>query len=222
MNSATRVDELFARLAVGDQIGDRNALQRVLFGKSGDLRAAHDRAVVVDQLADRRHRLDAGEPAKIDRRLGMAGAHQHAAIFGDQRKDMARPDKIGAAGIVVGEITDRRGAVFGRDAGCRAVAVIDRNGKGGAVNRVVVGDHRRQMEPPSDLPGQRRADDAASMADDKRHLFRRGVDRGNDQITLVLAVVVIGDDDDLAGGECVDRLADTGLGQFILSQTPPG
>ena len=205
-------DELLARLAVGDQIGDRDALQRVLLGEGGDLRPAHDRAVVVDQLADRRHRLDVGEPAQIDRRLGMTGAHQHAAILGDQRKDVARPDKIGPAGIAIRQIADRRGAVVGRDAGRRAVAVIDRDGKGGAVDRVVVGDHRRQMEAPGDLAGQRRTDDAAGMADDERHLLRRRVDRGEDQITLVLAVVVIGDDDDLAGGERVDRLADTGLG----------
>ena len=165
--------ELFARLAIGDQIGDRNALQRVLLGEGGDLRAAHDRAVVVDQLADRRHRLELGEPAEIDRRLGMARAHQHAAILGDQRKDVARPDEIRAAGIVVGELADRRGAVVGRDAGRRAVAVIDRDGKGGAVDRVVVGDHRRQVQAPRDLAGQRRADDAAGVADDERHLFRR-------------------------------------------------
>ena len=135
--------ELFARLAVGDQIGDRNPLQRVLLGKGRDLRPAHDRAVVVDQFANRRHRLDLGEPAQIDRRLGMAGAHQDAAILGDQRKDVAGPDKIAAAGIAVGEVADRRGAVFGRDAGRRAVPVIDRDGKGGAVDRVAVGDHRR-------------------------------------------------------------------------------
>ena len=180
---------------------------------AGDLRPAHHRAVIIDQLADRRHRLEAGEPAEIDRRLGMARAHQHPAILGDQRKDMARPDKIGAAGIAVRQIADRRGAVVGRDAGRGAVAVIDRNGKGGAVDRIIVGDHRRQMQAARDLGRQWRADDAAGMADDERHLLRRGVDRSDDQIALVLAVVVIGDDDDLAGGERVDRLADTGLGQ---------
>ncbi len=125
---------------------------------------------------------------------------------------MAGPHEIRASRIAIRQIADRRGAVVGRNAGRRAVAVIDRNGKGGAVDRVIVGDHRRQMEPPGDLAGQRRTDDAAGMADDERHLLRRGVDRGEDQIALVLAIVVVGDDDDLAGGERIDRLADTGLG----------
>ncbi len=81
------------------------------------------------------------------------------------------------------------------------------------MDRVIVGDHRRQIQPPCDLAGQRRTDDAAGMADNERHLFRRRVHRGEDQIALVLAVVIVGDDDDLAGGERLDRLADTGLGQ---------
>ena len=203
--------QLFARLAVGDQIGDRDALQRVLLGKARDLRAAHHRAVVIDQFADRRHRLDPGEPAEIDRRLGMARAHQHPAILGDQREDVPRPDKIGAAGIAVRQVADRRGAVLGGNAGGGAVAIVDRNGKGGAVDRVIVGDHRRQVQAARDLAGQRRADDAAGVAHDERHFLGRGMDRGDDQVALVLTVVVIGDDDDLAGGERLDRFADTGL-----------
>ena len=48
-------------------------------------------------------------------------------------------------------------------------------------------------------------------------------DRGDDQVALVLAVVIVGDDDDLAGGERLDRLADTGLRHVRSSpQRPPG
>ena len=210
--------QLLARLAIGDQIGDRDPLQRVLLGEGGDLRPAHDRAVVIDQFADRRHRLEGGEAAQIDRRLGMARAHQDAAILGDQRKDVAGPDKIGAAGIAVGERADRRGAVVGRDAGRRAVAVIDRDRKGGAVDRVAVGDHRREMQPPRDLAGHRRTDDAAGVADDKRHLLGRRMRRRKDQVALVLAVVIIGDDDDLATGEGVDGVAHAILRHVLCSR----
>jgi hypothetical protein len=52
---------------------------------------------------------------------------------------MAGPDKIGASGIAVGERPDRRGAVFGGNPGGGAMAVIDRNGKGGAIGRIAVG-----------------------------------------------------------------------------------
>ena len=79
------------------------------------------------------------------------------------------------------------------------------------------------MQPPGDLAGQRRADDAGGMADDKGHLLRRRVRRREDQVALVLTVVVIGYDDDFAAGESIDRLPDTGLGHgSALPITPPG
>ena len=34
----------------------------------------------------------------------MAGAHQHAAFLGDQRKNMTRTHEVGGAGIAVGEM----------------------------------------------------------------------------------------------------------------------
>src|SRR5712691_10488935 len=125
---------------------------------------------------------------------------------------MTGADEIGAAGIAVGETADRRGAILGGDAGGRAVAVIDRDRKRGAVDRVAVGDHRREVQPARDLAGHRGADDAAGMADDERHLLRRGMGGGDDQIALVFAVVIIGDDDDLAAGKGVDGFPDARLG----------
>jgi hypothetical protein len=44
------------------------------------------------------------------------------------------------------------------------------------------------------------------------------VHRCEDQVALVLAVVVIGDNDDLAAGECIDHLRDTGLRHGLISR----
>ena len=90
--------------------------------------------------ADRRQ---PGEPAEVDRRLGMAGAHEHAAILGDQRKDVAGADEIAGAHIAVGERAHRVGALLGRDAGRQPVPDVDRDREGGAERRVV-------LPPPSD------------------------------------------------------------------------
>ena len=153
----------------------------------------------------------------------MAGAHQHPAILGNQREDVAGPDKVRTAGIAVGEVANRRGAVVGRDPGRRTVPIIDRNGEGGAVDRLAVGDHRRQLEAPGDLCRQRRADDARGVADDEGDLLGRRVYRREDQVAFVLTVVVVGHDDDFASGEGGDGLPDTGLGHgFALPTTPPG
>ena len=59
--------------AYGHQVGD----------------AGH-RAVVVGDLADDPGRDQAREAGEVDRRLGVAGALQHAAGLGPQREDVAR------------------------------------------------------------------------------------------------------------------------------------
>jgi hypothetical protein len=39
------------------------------------------------------------------------------------------------------------------------------------------------------------------MPDDECHLFGRTQGRGNDKVTLTLAIIIVGDDDDRAFGE---------------------
>ena len=88
------------------------------------------------------------------------------------------------------------------------MADIDRDGEGGAERRVVVGDHRLQLEAAGLGARQRGADDAGGVADDEGELLGRGMGGGEDQVALVLAVVVVGDDDDLAALEGGDGLGD--------------
>ena len=152
------------------------------------------------------------QPAQVDRGLGVPGAHQHAAVLGDQRKDVAGTHEVGGARIVVGEVAHRRDAVVGRDAGGGAVLVVDRDGEGGAVRRVVLGDHRGKAQPMRGRGRKRRAHDAAGVADDEGHLLRRGVHRGHHEVAFVLAVVVVGDDHDLAAAEGFDGGGDALLG----------
>ena len=120
------LDQAFARLTIGDEVSHRNLLELVLFGEGGDLRPDHDRAVVIGQFADHADRRQAGQFAEIDRRLGVAGAHQHPAVARDQRKDMAGPHEIIGAEIIIGEAAHGIGALFGRNAGGQAVLDIDR------------------------------------------------------------------------------------------------
>ena len=60
------------------------------------------------------------------------------------------------------------------------------------------------MQAPRGVPRQRRADDAAGIANDEGHLLRSRMDRGEHEIALVLAVVVVGDGNDLALGKGLD------------------
>ncbi len=108
---------------------------------------------------------------------------------------MAGPHEIRRAAVAVGERAHRVGALLGGNPGGEAVADIDRDGEGGAERRIVERHHRVEVQPPRLLGRQRRADDAGGVADDERHLLGRAQARGDEQIALVLAIVVVGDDD---------------------------
>ena len=68
--------------------------------------------------------------------------------------------------------------------------------------------HRQQAEPVADLAGQRHAQVAGGVADHERDQFGRGLLGGEDQVALVLAVLVVDDDDRLARRDVGDRALD--------------
>ena len=119
------------------------------------------RAIVpssLHDLADHRRRREAGEPRQVAARLGVSGAHQHAAGLRDEREDVARlHDVVRAARRARPRpapcARGRRG-----DAGGDAFGGLDRDGEVGAVRRAVVRHHRRQVELPAALLGERQAD----------------------------------------------------------------
>ncbi len=179
----------------------------MLGGEGFDLRPDHHRAVVVGELADHRRRLEAGEPTKIDRRLGVAGAHQHPALARDQRKDVAGADEVARAHVGVGERPHGVAALLGRYAGRHAVLDVDRDGEGGAKRRVVHRHHRRQLQSARVIAENRRANDAAAVTDDERHLLGGAGRGGDDHVAFVFAIVIVGDDNNLAARDRLDRLA---------------
>ena len=92
------------------------------------------------------------------------------------------------------------------------MAHVDRDGEGGTERGVVFRHHGIEMQVARLLDAERRADDARRVADDEGHLLRRAERGGDEQVALVLAVVVVGHDDDLALGEGLDRRIDFGVG----------
>ena len=60
--------------------------------------------------------LSAGEPRDLDRGLGMAGAHQHAAVARHQREDVAGDRQVGPGRLGVDRDLDGARPVGRRDA----------------------------------------------------------------------------------------------------------
>jgi hypothetical protein len=202
--------------------------QAVLGADLQQVRNARHGAVVVHDLADHGGRGQAREGGEVDRRLGLAGALEHAALPGAQGKDMAGAQQVLGAGRRVDGGQDGGGAVGGRDAGGGLAARLDRDREGGAERGGVVLDHQGELQLLAAVVGEGEADQAAPVAG--HEVDRLGGDLvGRDgEVALVLAVLVVDDDDDPPLAELDDRLLDGseggvgGHGDLASEAVPPG
>ena len=204
-------DPLHERLgtsAVGDQVRDRHQRQAVLVGEPAQLGQPGHRPVVVDHLGDDARGGQPGQPGQVHRRLGVPGPAQDAAVDGAQREDVPRPGELVGLGGRVDQHPDRAGPVGGRDAGVDAVAGVDRDGVGRALAVLVHRGHRRQLQPVQVATLHRHADHAGGVADREGQQCGGGLRRGEDDVPLVLAVLVVHDDHGLAGRDVGDRPLD--------------
>ena len=69
-------------------------------------------------------------------------------------------------------------------------------------------DHQRQLQLVEPLALDRQADHAARVADHERHRLGRDLLGRHDEVALVLAVLVVDDDDDLAARDRGDGVLD--------------
>ena len=121
------------------------------------------------------------------------------------RDDVLRPARR------VDRHRDGARAVGGRDAGGDALARLDRDGEGGLVARAVVLRHQRQAELLDPLAGQRQADQAARVLGHEVDRFGRGALRRDDEVALVLAVLVVDQDEHPALAGFLDDVLGRGL-----------
>ncbi len=103
---------------------------------------------------------------------------------------------------------DRVRAVVRRDAGRDALPGLDGHRERGAERRLVPVGHLAQPELVAALLGEAEADEAARVRDHEVDGLRRRELRGDREIALVLAILVVDDDDELAGTDVLDRLLD--------------
>ena len=127
----------------------------------------------------------------------------------DQREYVAGPRQIRGASVARHRGPNGARAVGRGDAGGDALARLDRDRERGAVGRLVlrVAHHHRQVELPGALRRDRQADQPARVAGHEVHRLGGAELGGDADVALVLAVLVVGEDDHLAGLEVLDRRA---------------
>ena len=197
---------------VADQVADRDHADRVLAAEPLELRHARHRAVLVHHLADDARGVEAGEPREVDGGLGLAGAHEHAAFLRAQREHVAGTREVlgPRGGVDRGEHGAR--AVGRRDAGGDAGARLDRHAEGGPEARAVllVAHHQRDAQLVETLAGHRQADEPAPEAGHEVDRLGRDLLGRDREVALVLAVLVVDDDDHLSGADVLERLGNRG------------
>ena len=201
-------DELVVAAAVGDQVGDGDHAEpvaRAVLGQFGDSR---HRAVVVHHLADHARGVQPGEAREVDRRLGLPGALEHAAGAALEREHVSGLHEVRGPALGVDRDLDGVRAVVRGDAGGDAFARLDRDGERGFERRLVLGRHQVEPELVAAFGGQRQADQPATLLGHEVDRLGRGELRGHRQIALVLAILVVADDDHLALADVLDRLLD--------------
>ena len=197
-------------VAIGDQIADGADLQAVAAGERDQIGQARHGAIVVHDLADHTAGAEAGEARDVHAGFGMASAHQHAAIAGDEREDMAgRNDMFRAIGGIDGH-RDGAGAIGRRNAGGDAFLGFDRHGEGRAVAGAVVLRHKRQAECLHALRRQSKADQAAAKLGHEVDGIGRRHLAGDDQVAFVFAVFIVDQDIHAAVAGLVDDILDGG------------
>ncbi len=204
------LDELVVAAPVGDQVGDGDHLEPVLGAVALEVGHAGHRPVVVHDLADHAGRREAGEPGEVDRRLGLAGALEHPAGLGLEREHVAGLHEVARGGAGVDRHGDGARAVGGGDAGGDAVARLDRDRERRLEGRLVLGRHQVEAELVAAVGRERQADQPAALAGHEVDRLGRGELGGDREVALVLAVLVVADDDHPPGADVLDRLLDGG------------
>ena len=139
--------------------------------------------------------------------LGVAGAHQDAAVAGAQRVDMARATQLVGLGLRVGEGADGAGAVVHRHTRSAAVLkVVDSDGEGGAEERRVVVHLHVELQLVAALLGDGGAEHAAAVLEHEVDMLGGDFLGGHDKVALVLAVLVVHNDNEFTIAEILDGL----------------
>jgi hypothetical protein len=205
-------DQALVAHPVLDEVLDRDQLQRVLAAEGLQARSARHRSVFVHHLADHARRVEAGQAGQVHRGLGLARAHEHAAVHGPQREHVAGTGQVAGPGRGIDGREHGARAIARGDPGGRPLLGLDGHAEGGPELRVVllVAHHERDAQLVQPLPGHGQADEAAAVAGHEVDDFGGDLLRGDGEVALVLAVLVVHDHDHPALPDVFDGVGDAG------------
>ena len=127
---------------------------------------------------------------------------QHAAGLGLQREHVPGLHEVARRALGVDGHLDRVRAVGGRDARRDALAGLDRDRERRLEGRLVLGRHQVEAQLVAALGRERQADQPAPLLGHEVDRVGRRELGGHGEVALVLAVLVVADDDHAARRGC--------------------
>jgi len=121
----------------------------------------------------------------------MPCTYQNAALFGAQRKDVARRCDIVGAVRAVDRHGDGARAVMGGNTGGDAFLGFNRHGERGFMARQVVRRHQIKAQIIKTIRRHRQANQALAVRGHEVDRIGRRHLAGDDQVTLILTILVV-------------------------------
>jgi len=189
-------NQSFALPSITDQVLDGVHSQAVLLAEFTQLGHTRHVAVRAAHFADDGRLLQSRETCQIDASLGVARPNEDSPFSSFEAGDVALSANqvVGSAARIDGDL-DRARSIEGRRTGCYACSSIDvrRKWRGRGVD--VVARQGFQMKPLTDARAHREANQATSVSHHEVDGFGRDFLGRNDQITLILSMLVVHQDD---------------------------
>src|SRR5450756_46272 len=186
--------------AMRDELRDGDECEAVLLREALELGPASARAVLAQNLANHSGWCEAGKAGEINGRLSVAHALENSSIARAKRGDVSRTAQIGGNRLGIDSDTDCFGAILRAHSrgNAKALVRIDADGESGAVLVGVGFALLSEIELVGTFPRKRETNPPACLTDHEVDHFRRDQLRRTDEIAFVLAILIVGDDDQLA------------------------
>ena len=163
----------------------------------------------VDDLADDGRLLEAGQPGQVDAALGVAGADQHAALAGAQAVHVAlaatRSSGVVRGSMATWTVRARSKAEVPVVMPVRASIGRERRAHAAGVRRRPGGSRWSRSQMAADIARQTMPQ---PLRDHEVDRLGRDLLGGDDQVALVLAVLVIDQDDHAPVAQLLEGLLD--------------
>jgi hypothetical protein len=187
--------------AMRDELRYGNECESVLLREALELGAPGTRPILAKNLADDSGWTEACEPGEINRGFCMSNALKDTAIARTERRYVSGAPKVGRNRLGIDSDTDRFGAVLSTDAGGDAEPLVSINADGerSPVFVGVVFGLLSELELVGAFTGERETNPSARLPDHEVDQLGRDELRRTNEIAFVLAILIVGDDDHLAG-----------------------